>query len=304
MAREGGPDAVVLREATRRVGVAPSAAYRHFADRRALLDAVCSAAQAALAVAIEKELAELVDEGKPADLARARLRGVGTGYLRFAQAEPGLFRTAFSASDNLRSAGWRIITSHEPTIGPCYSPNTIGGFTTTASRSTMPTGIARKADVRPQRFSRRLEATLPGREVSPGRSISARHTRTLDGLLGYLALQRFRLYAEEELAGHQVAVRVQEDSLTVEYGGEALSRYEVECDSAVGANSVGRLRKVKGHTLFENSVSLPQLKLFDFGEVLGDEGWRKFLKLDEYATRRLHRPHKLQQVLFPYSEAM
>jgi AcrR family transcriptional regulator len=104
LAREGGPQAVVLREATRRVGVAPSAAYRHFEDRRALLDAVCSAAQAALAVAIEKELAGLAGEGKPADLARARLRAVGTGYLRFAREEPGLFRTAFSASDNLRSA--------------------------------------------------------------------------------------------------------------------------------------------------------------------------------------------------------
>lgn len=107
MARDGGPQAVVLREATRRVGVAPSAAYRHFEDRRALLDAVCSTAQAALAVAIEKELARLVElkgDGEPADLARARLRGVGTGYLRFAQAEPGLFRTAFSASDNLRNA--------------------------------------------------------------------------------------------------------------------------------------------------------------------------------------------------------
>ena len=33
-----------------------------------------------------------------------RLRAVGTGYLRFARAEPGLLRTAFSASDNLRSA--------------------------------------------------------------------------------------------------------------------------------------------------------------------------------------------------------
>ena len=33
MAREGGPDAVVLREATRRAGVSPNAAYRHFADR-------------------------------------------------------------------------------------------------------------------------------------------------------------------------------------------------------------------------------------------------------------------------------
>ena len=104
LARVGGPEAVVLREATRRVGVAPSAAYRHFADRRALLDAVCSAAQAALAGAIEDELAGLPRGGHPADSARARLRGVGTGYLRFATAEPGLFRTAFSASDNLRSA--------------------------------------------------------------------------------------------------------------------------------------------------------------------------------------------------------
>ncbi|WP_207956947.1 TetR/AcrR family transcriptional regulator [Rubrobacter tropicus] len=104
LAREGGPDAVVLREATRRVGVAPSAAYRHFADRRALLDAVCSAAQSALAVAIEDELAGLPRGKDPAEAARAGLRGVGTGYLRFARSEPGLFRTAFSASDNLRSA--------------------------------------------------------------------------------------------------------------------------------------------------------------------------------------------------------
>ncbi|MDQ3429391.1 MAG: TetR/AcrR family transcriptional regulator [Actinomycetota bacterium] len=104
LARGGGPEAVVLREATRRAGVAPSAAYRHFADRRALLDAVCSAAQSALAVAIEAELAGLSRGGDSADGARACLRAVGTGYLRFARAEPGLFRTAFSASDNLRSA--------------------------------------------------------------------------------------------------------------------------------------------------------------------------------------------------------
>ena len=104
MAREGGPGAVVLREATRRAGVAPSAAYRHFEDRGALLDAVCSAAQSSLAMTIEAELAELSLHGEPAHLARARLRAVGTGYLRFAREEPGLFRTAFSASENLRRA--------------------------------------------------------------------------------------------------------------------------------------------------------------------------------------------------------
>ena len=104
LARGGGPDAVVLREATRRAGVVPSAAYRHFADRGALLGAVCSAAQSALAVAMEDELAGVGDGGDAPDRARARLRAVGTGYLRFARAEPGLFRTAFSPSKDLRSA--------------------------------------------------------------------------------------------------------------------------------------------------------------------------------------------------------
>lgn len=132
---------------------------------------------------------------------------------------------------------------------------------------------------------------------------SARHTRTLDGL-GYLVLQRFRLYVEEGLAGTEVAVWVQEDSLTVEYGGEALSRYEVECDPAAGVGAVGRLRRVKGHTLFETSIVLPQLRLFDLGEALGEEGWAKFLKLDEYAPRQARRPDALQQTLFPYTEAI
>ena len=40
LARSGGPDAVVLREVTRMVGVVPNAAYRHFPDRDALLAAV------------------------------------------------------------------------------------------------------------------------------------------------------------------------------------------------------------------------------------------------------------------------
>jgi transposase len=132
---------------------------------------------------------------------------------------------------------------------------------------------------------------------------SARHTRTLDGL-GYLILQRFRLYAEEGLAGTEVAVWVTEDSLTVEYGGEALSRYEVACDPVTGVSSVGRLRSVKGHTLYETSITLAQLRLFDLAEVLGEEGWIKVLKLDEYAPRQPRRPGELQQVLFPYTEAI
>jgi AcrR family transcriptional regulator len=96
LARAGGPDAVVLREATRRAGVVPNAAYRHFASRHALLQAVRAAALAALATAMEKELTRQRRGREGADAARAGLRAIGTAYLRFAHTEPGLFRTAFA----------------------------------------------------------------------------------------------------------------------------------------------------------------------------------------------------------------
>jgi AcrR family transcriptional regulator len=101
LARAGGPDAVVLREATRRAGVVPNAAYRHFASRHELLQAVRSAALSALAVAMETELAGQRRGKLPADVARAGLRAVGTGYMRFAQEETGLFRTAFAPAVNV-----------------------------------------------------------------------------------------------------------------------------------------------------------------------------------------------------------
>lgn len=100
LAREGGPQAVVLREATRRVGVAPNAAYRHFANHQALFDAVRAHALGALARAIEREWRKALKVRQPADRARAMLRAVGTGYLGFAQAETGLFRTAFVFGDH------------------------------------------------------------------------------------------------------------------------------------------------------------------------------------------------------------
>ncbi|MBS0430611.1 MAG: TetR/AcrR family transcriptional regulator [Proteobacteria bacterium] len=109
LAREGGPDAVVLREATRRAGVVPNAAYRHFGSRDALLEAVRSAALAAAARAMEDAWRAAGADLPRADArgaatgadaiasARAAVRAVGDGYLRFARRETGLFRTAFAS---------------------------------------------------------------------------------------------------------------------------------------------------------------------------------------------------------------
>lgn len=104
LARDGGKDAIVLREVTRQAGVSPNAAYRHFEDLKSLLRAVAWAAQAQLANAMERELSRIKYSGDKVLDARARLRAVGTGYLKFAQAEPGLFRMAFSEQADLSNA--------------------------------------------------------------------------------------------------------------------------------------------------------------------------------------------------------
>jgi AcrR family transcriptional regulator len=91
LTRTGGPEALTIREATRRVGVSPNAAYRHFVDREALLSAVASA--------IQYRMAARMARGHGPDDAGARLRAVGVGYIKFALDEPGWFTVAFFGAD-------------------------------------------------------------------------------------------------------------------------------------------------------------------------------------------------------------
>ena len=77
LAARDGPEGVVLRETARRIGVSPSAAYRHFPSRDGLLAVVGSEARQALA---------------------ERFRACGREYVRFALDEPGLFAVAFRPS--------------------------------------------------------------------------------------------------------------------------------------------------------------------------------------------------------------
>lgn len=95
LARAGGPDAVVLRDVQRMAGVSNSAAYRHYADRDALLEAVAEQAALRLADAMMARLDAVPRRGTKAKRALGRLRATGQGYIDFALAEPGLFRTAF-----------------------------------------------------------------------------------------------------------------------------------------------------------------------------------------------------------------
>jgi AcrR family transcriptional regulator len=90
LAREGGPDSVILREASRTAGVSHSAAYRHFADREALLTEVSRRARSELAAQMRRGVDRAGDPG-------SRLGAVGAAYVDFALTQPGLFRTAFLA---------------------------------------------------------------------------------------------------------------------------------------------------------------------------------------------------------------
>lgn len=96
LARNGGPQAVVLREVARVVGVAPNSAYGHFATLTELKRAVAFRALGDMAESMRGHLDAVAVAG-PADArdaAKFHLREVGRAYIEYALTEPGLFRTA------------------------------------------------------------------------------------------------------------------------------------------------------------------------------------------------------------------
>jgi AcrR family transcriptional regulator len=116
LARAGGPDAVVLREATRRVGVVPNTAYRHFADRDALLADVCVAAMDELTGRMQRQVAAVPKRRDAQRAAIARLGALGVAYVDFATQETGLFETAFAMPRHLEYAvAGNTADGHGPT---------------------------------------------------------------------------------------------------------------------------------------------------------------------------------------------
>ncbi|NUR26558.1 MAG: TetR/AcrR family transcriptional regulator [Catenulispora sp.] len=116
LARTGGPEAVVLREATRLVGVVPNAAYRHFADRD-----VCAASMAELGDRMARAVAAVPGERDDPDAAFLRLGAIGTAYLEFARREPGLFATAFAVPQQ-----HSYISPTEPGTSPAVDRSPLG----------------------------------------------------------------------------------------------------------------------------------------------------------------------------------
>jgi len=86
---EDGASALGLREIARLVGVSAAAPYRHFADRKALLEAVAAEGFRDFTAAMDRD-AEGVAESE-------QLAAMAFGYVRFARERPALFRLMFSS---------------------------------------------------------------------------------------------------------------------------------------------------------------------------------------------------------------
>lgn len=103
-----GLDDMSMREMAKAVGVSHTAAYRHFADKRALLDAVAVQGFEELLLGFETAMAAV-----PAQ-PRARLKACGLAYVAFGLGSPRLLAHMFQAvaqpqaSEALVGAGARL----------------------------------------------------------------------------------------------------------------------------------------------------------------------------------------------------
>jgi AcrR family transcriptional regulator len=111
LAREGGPEALVLREVARRTEVSAAAAYHHFASHEDLVQAVKAqsldllAERMRAAIAERGATAEQAASPDPAAAARRQVRNLGAAYLQFAAEEPGLYRVTFGPRGRWPAAG-------------------------------------------------------------------------------------------------------------------------------------------------------------------------------------------------------
>lgn len=92
---EKGVEAFSLREAARAVGVSPAAAYRHFADKGALLSALADVGSQRLSQQMERAIARVPGKPGSREHAAAAFAAVGLAYVEFAVQNPAHFRVMF-----------------------------------------------------------------------------------------------------------------------------------------------------------------------------------------------------------------
>ena len=86
LATKFGVEAVSLRACAKALGVSPTAAFRHYADKRALLTAFAAKALGQMATTMEDARTKAIE------LEQDPFMAVGLGYIDFALKKPAMFQ--------------------------------------------------------------------------------------------------------------------------------------------------------------------------------------------------------------------
>ncbi len=112
--KDGPAEGLSLRDIARSVGVSATAVYRHFPDKAALLGALGGAGDELLAEAFAKAMAQEKKE-------RDAFNAMGRAYVRFALANPWLFRLMMSPESGKAgqadSLGYEMLTREIEKLG-------------------------------------------------------------------------------------------------------------------------------------------------------------------------------------------
>lgn len=111
LATKFGLEAVTLRACAKIVGVSPSSAFRHYADKRALLTAFATKALQQLSESMELAQNRALQDGSNA------FKAVGLAYIEFALDKPAFFRAMWReetiyTSDEAYVAATQRLRSH------------------------------------------------------------------------------------------------------------------------------------------------------------------------------------------------
>lgn len=168
---ECGEEGFSLREAARQVGVSPAAAYRHFADKPALLAALAAEGHGRMAAAMEQAAARVTAPDLRAQ-AIAVLEAIGRVYIEFALKNPPFFRLMFGAS------------ARDPEFAPDCAPSGHDSYEvlTRALDELVSAGA-----IPPER--------RPGCEIAVWSAVHGYATLLVDGGLPITARQRWDAYA-------------------------------------------------------------------------------------------------------------
>jgi AcrR family transcriptional regulator len=172
--RKQGVEGVSLREIAALVGVSPSAAYRHFVDKGALLAEVARAGFAHMAEATDAAL-RAATATLASDPAVAQLQAVGYAYANFALANPEHFQVMFGPYGAGRPAGHETLRG-TASDGRDPFQQFIDALAALESRQRLRVTVAAGADLLAWSFVHGLAQLLIGGVLGP---LDAQQARAL-----------------------------------------------------------------------------------------------------------------------------